>query len=199
MNTLTLVEETDPILTKPSAEFDFNNPPFDAKEFAQKLYDTMTRNNGLGLSACQVGVPYRIFSIRIDSDPLVIFNPNIIDQSDNIVLLDEGCLSFPVLYMKIKRPDWVKIRYQTSDGEFHTRKYVGMTARVILHEYDHMEGITFKDRASKLVLDRALKKQRILKNAHKKANLEFFKRQRMDGTIETVPQVVQTWYEKDEA
>jgi hypothetical protein len=61
-----------------------------------------------------------------------------------------------------------------------------------------MEGVTFKTRASKFVLDRAMRKQMILKRAHKKANIEFFKRQRLNGTTEIVPQVVQTWYETDE-
>lgn len=196
---MNLVSETDKRLYQPCQEFDFTNPPFDAKEFAQELYQSMTHHNGLGLSANQVGVPYRIFAIRIDADPLVIFNPKIVDQSENEILLDEGCLSFPLLYMKVKRPDWVRIRFQTHDGETHTELYGGMTARVILHEYDHMEGVTFKTRASKFVLDRAMRKQMILKRAHKKANIEFFKRQRLNGTTEIVPQVVQTWYEKDEA
>jgi peptide deformylase len=197
MNTLKLIGENDRILSQKCEEFDFNNSPFDAKEFEKELYEKMTKHNGLGLSANQVGVPYRIFAIRIDVDPLVIFNPTIVDQSENEILLDEGCLSFPLLYMKIKRPEWVRIRFQTSDGETHTEKYGGMTARVILHEYDHLEGITFKERASKFVLDRAMRKQMILKRAHKKANIEFFKRQRMNGTTEIVPQVVQTWYETD--
>jgi peptide deformylase len=195
---MNLVSETDKSLYQPCQEFDFSNPPFDAKEFAQQLYQNMTHHNGLGLSANQVGVPYRIFAIRIDADPLVVFNPKIVDQSENEILLDEGCLSSPLLYMKVKRPDWVRIRFQTHDGETHTELYGGMTARVILHEYDHMEGITFKQRASKFVLDRATRKQMILKRAHKKANIEFFKRNRLNGTTEIVPQVVQTWYEKDE-
>jgi peptide deformylase len=195
---MNLISDTDTFLYQPCQEFDFTNPPFDAKEFAQQLYQSMTHHNGLGLSANQVGVPYRIFAIRIDVDPLVIFNPKIVDQSENEILLDEGCLSFPLLYMKVKRPDWVRIRFQTHDGETHTELYGGMTARVILHEYDHMEGVTFKTRASKFVLDRAMRKQMILKRAHKKANIEFFKRQRLNGTTEIVPQVVQTWYETDE-
>jgi peptide deformylase len=195
---LEFVSETSPVLLQECKEFDFDNSPFEPKEFAESLYKTMTHHNGLGLSANQIDVPYRIFAIRIDTDPLVIFNPQIIDQSENDVLLDEGCLSFPLLYMKIKRPDWVRIRFQTSDGETHTEKYGGMTARVILHEYDHMQGVTFKERASKFALDRAMRKQMILKRAHKKPNIEFFKRQRLNGTTEIVPQVVQTWYETDE-
>jgi peptide deformylase len=195
---LQLVSETDKILYEPCQEFDFENPPFDAVEFAESLYNTMTKHNGLGLSANQVGVPYRIFAIRIDADPLVLFNPKIVDQSDDIILLDEGCLSFPLLYMRVKRPDWVRIRFQTSDGQTYTEKYGGMTARVILHEYDHLEGITFKQRASQLVLDRAVKKQSILKKAHKKANIEFLKVPLRDGTFKIIPQVNETWYEKDE-
>jgi peptide deformylase len=194
-----LVSESDKVLYQPCQEFDFSNPPFDAKEFSQQLYQNMTHHNGLGLSANQVGASYQIFAIRIDADPLVLFNPKIVDQSENDVLLDEGCLSFPLLYMKVKRPDWVRIRFQTHDGETHTELYGGLTARVILHEYDHMQGITFKDRASKFVLDRAIKKQIILKRAHKKANIEFFKRHRLNGTTEIIPQIVETWYETDEA
>jgi len=198
MKNLALVPETHKGLRERCLEFDFDNPPFDPVEFEQELYSLMTKRNGLGLSANQVGVQYRIFAIRIDADPLVIFNPQIVDQAETEITLDEGCLSFPLLYMKVKRPEWVRIRFQTSDGQTHTELYGGMTARVILHEYDHLQGVTFKERASKFVLDRALRKQMILKRAHKKANVEFFKRQRLDGTTELVPQVVGTWYEKDE-
>ncbi len=195
---LKLVPETDLILKQRCQEFDFDNPAFDPKQFAESLYTTMTKCNGLGLSANQVGVPYRIFAIRIDADPLVLFNPQIVDQSEETILLDEGCLSFPLLYMKIKRPDWIRIRFQTFDGQTYTEKYGGMTARVILHEYDHMEGITFKERASKFALDRAIRKQTILKRARKKANVVYHKLTKPDGTLHIVPQIEETWYEKDE-
>jgi peptide deformylase len=158
-----LLPEGSPMLLEPCVEFDFENPPFDPKEFAESLYETMKKYDGLGLSANQVGYPYRVFAVRTDEKPLIIFNPRIVDQSDNFISMKEGCLSFPLLYLSVKRPDKIRLRHQFYDGQTTTQQFIGMTARIVLHEYDHMEGKVFTQTASSFEKDRALRKRMILK------------------------------------
>lgn len=158
-----LVPETDPILKKRCEEFDFSNPPYDPEKFALNLYSAMVNHDGLGLSACQVGYPYRVFAMRTNSEnPLVLFNPRIVDTSDKLVSMKEGCLSFPLLFLNVKRPDSVRVRFQTHTGETKTELFIGMTARVVLHEYDHLEGIVYTSKASSFESQRALRKRMIL-------------------------------------
>lgn len=161
---LHLIPEDSGILKQLQGEFDFSNPLFDPKNLAERLNECMKRYNGLGLSACQVGIPFRVFAMRVDGDePYVLFNPKIVSQSDNMISMKEGCLSFPLLFMNVKRPDSVRLRYQTYTGETKTQQFIGMSARVALHEMDHMEGITYLSRASSFELQRATRKRMILK------------------------------------
>lgn len=122
--------------------FDFSNPPIDPIELAQNLTETMLANGGIGLAANQCGLPYRVFAVA--SNPvLVCFNPIIVDRTTETVELEEGCLSFKGLILKIKRPLAIKARFTMPNGVTETHKYTGMTARIFQHEYDHIEGITF--------------------------------------------------------
>jgi peptide deformylase len=165
-----LVPETSPILLQKCEEFDFNNPPFDPEQFAINLYNAMVNHDGLGISACQVGYPYRVFAMRTNSEnPLVLFNPRIVDVSDNMVSMKEGCLSFPLLYLNVKRPDYVRIRFQEYTGETITETFVGMTARVALHEYDHLEGKVFTSVASSFETQRAMRKRMIFQRKVRRA------------------------------
>lgn len=164
-----LIPETSSTLLEPCQDFDFENPPYDPKEFAESLYNMMAKHDGLGLSANQVGFPYRVMAIRTDENPLVIFNPRIIYTSENFVSMKEGCLSFPLLYLSVKRPDLVRIRYQNWENFTDTNTFIGMSARVALHEYDHLEGKVFTQVASKFESQRALRKRMILQRKVKKA------------------------------
>jgi peptide deformylase len=150
-------------LTVISKPFDFNAPPFDPQEFAVKLGEKMIRSNGIGLAAVQVGVPYRIFVVR--TDPVyVCFNPRIVDVSGEELVDEEGCLSFPGMRIKVKRHDELRLRFQNHDGHFVTRKFAGLASRVTQHEYDHLDGILFYNRASHFHRDKALEKwERALK------------------------------------
>lgn len=165
---LKFVPETADILLKPSELFDFNNPPFDPIEFALALHEKMVKNDGLGLSANQVGYPYQVFAIRVSEEPFVIFNPKIVNVSENLISMKEGCLSFPLLYMNVKRPDACRVRYQLSNGNTETNQFIGMTARVVLHEYDHMIGKVFTQAVSTFERSRSLRKREILKRKVKK-------------------------------
>jgi peptide deformylase len=165
---LEFVPETSPVLLQECKEFDFDNPPFDPKEFAQALHDKMIKSDGLGLSANQVGQPYRVFVMRTGETPYAVFNPRVVDVSDNELTMKEGCLSFPLLYLNVKRPDAVRIRFQNEHGETNTERFIGMTARIALHEFDHMLGKVYTQKASTFETQRALRKRMILKRKVKK-------------------------------
>ena len=164
MNDLILVPETNDILKRATVPFDFRNPPIDPRVLSDQLHECMVKNKGLGLSAPQVGLQYKVFAIHVsDTDPFVMFNPKIVNVSEKEIGMKEGCLSFPLLFMNVKRPDSVRIRYQNFEGEVETKQFIGMTARIVLHEMDHMDGITFLNRASSFELQRATRKRGILK------------------------------------
>jgi peptide deformylase len=147
--------------------FDFSNPPDDPIQFSYDLLSTMRHYRGIGLAANQVGKPYRVFAI--DSYPaLMCFNPQIIDFSkDNLIYLDEGCLSYPNLFIRIKRPAVIKVRYTEPNGNVKTAAFDGLTSRIFQHELDHLNGIIFYQRASLVDRQRAFKQRKIM-NRRKK-------------------------------
>jgi peptide deformylase len=153
-----LVDRNDPILTTPCRAFDFKNPPFDPIEFAHDLVKFMYENNGIGLAANQVGVPYRVFAMRGSPENFVCFNPKIIQPSEMEITLEEGCLTYPNLIVKITRPQHVRVRFTTPNGDTTTRQFTGMTARVFQHEFDHLDGIIFYNLANRYHRNTALKK-----------------------------------------
>jgi peptide deformylase len=155
-----LVLKDDPVLINKCQNFDFTNPSFDPVDFSQELIKYMYDKNGLGLAANQVGVPYRIFAMRAHPENFVCFNPKIVQQSEQQITLEEGCLTYPGLLVKIKRPEFVRVRFSTPNGDTITRQFVGMSARVFQHEYDHLEGIRFYDKANKFHRDQAMRKWR---------------------------------------
>lgn len=155
---MNLVSSTDKILTTPCEKFDFSNPPFDPSEFARNLVKFMYEQNGIGLAANQIGVPYQIFAMRGQPENFVCFNPKIVDASNEEILLDEACLTYPGLSVKIKRPRHVRVRFNTPNGDTLTKQFTGMTARIVQHEIDHLNGILFYNRANKFHRDQAMKK-----------------------------------------
>jgi peptide deformylase len=152
-----LVPADDPILREVQPEFDFLNPPTDPVQLAVDLAEHMMYYNGIGLAAPQLGLPYRAFVLR--SDPiLAVFNPIITDFSSEQTSSEEGCLSFPHLFFKVKRPNAIKVRYYEPNGNVQNKKWTGMSARAFLHEFDHLEGILYIDYASDLKLQFAKKR-----------------------------------------
>lgn len=156
---LDLVQSDHQLLQIELEEFDFTNPPIHPGELANNLIETMLANKGLGISANQCGLPYRVFVMHT-SPTKVCFNPRVVTVSEENIVLDEGCLSFPNLFIKVKRPQRIKVRYQDIVGETHTETFVGMTARIFLHELDHMNGKNFTRRANPIHLERALREQK---------------------------------------
>jgi len=142
---------------------------FDSEEESLSLEKRMIKfmidNRGIGLAANQIGIDKRIFILGSESlnnfpKPMALFNPFIIESSKTLVEDQEGCLSFPGLWLKIKRPEWVVGGYYTSAGIYREQKFEGYAAKCFQHELDHLDGICFIDKISKLKLNLALRKQR---------------------------------------
>ena len=153
-----LVEEATKVLRNPTSEFDFENPPECPKEVEKNLSEAMERVGGIGLSANQLGLDYRVFVMRTaDSGIKAFFNPEVTKLSKETEMMKEGCLSFPDIYLMIKRPKAIEFEYTDSDGERHTLQLEGLGSRCVQHELDHLNGIIFLQRASRFKIERALK------------------------------------------
>jgi len=153
-----LIEEASKVLREPTDLFDFENPPEDPKEIEKNLAEAMSRFGGLGLSANQLGLNYRVFVMKTaDKGTMAFFNPEITKLSQETELLKEGCLSFPDIYLMIKRAKVIEFDFIDSDGEKHTLQLDGIGSRCVQHEIDHLNGIIFLQRASQFKIERALK------------------------------------------
>lgn len=168
-----LVDMNDPILREEMPEFDFDEPLATLK--AQQLYETMKTGlqalGGLGLSANQVGIRERMFVFGDGSDPDNIacaFNPIIVSYIGDEIKMEEGCLSYPGLLLKIKRPSAIRVRYANFDGRIKTMQFEGVTARVFQHELDHLNGIRFTDRVNPLYRDSVRQKLKKIQRAKKR-------------------------------
>lgn len=166
-----LVDKNHPILSRRVDQFDFDQPPIDPIELATHLVEMLNKYNGLGLAANQLGLPYRAFAMRTEPR-LVCFNPQIVYQSDDHIVLEEGCLTYPGLYVKIRRPSWIRMRFTEANGDVRTEKFYGITARCVQHELDHLEGINYLSRASRIHLDRAKRQKKLLDRMKRKSNNE---------------------------
>lgn len=155
---LKLIPSTDSVLHTAPKEFDFNGD-IDAAMFSNIMHDRMKELGGVGLSANQVGLNLRMFVLGAGDVKMSVFNPEIIETSEEQVSLDEGCLSFPGIYMKVQRPVTCKVKFKNVNNETVEQELSGLTARIFLHEYDHMLGMTFKERVSQLKWDIASKRK----------------------------------------
>ena len=162
-----LIPPSDPRVQTAIAPFDdamLKDEGFkDRKELADKMYEAMKKYGGIGLSANQVGLPFNMFVMGDHPNlengmKLTCFNPMIISKSDETVVMEEGCLTFPFLFLKITRPRKIVVKYTDENNELKEGQLDGMMSRVWQHEYEHMLGRTFTEHASKLKLDRAYKK-----------------------------------------
>ena len=121
----------------------------DRHHLSKILIDNMIHHNGIGISANQIGIWERAFAMVRDlehQEVMVCFNPRIIKSYTEEVEMEEGCLSYPELFLKIKRPDKIVVKYEDEDKKTHKIKLEGLASRVFQHEYDHMEGIDFTQR-----------------------------------------------------
>ena len=165
-----------PFLDENLEQFGFK----DRKDLSKVMYDNMAKYGGLGLSANQIGLPYRMFVMGghpqiEDGKVRSVFNPLINDVSPESINLKEGCLSFPFLFLSIKRPKWCSVKYTNENGEEIEETLHGMSARIFMHENEHMNGYVFTDLVSKLKLERAEKsKQKMIKEIKRRqSGLKF--------------------------
>jgi len=150
-----LVNADNPILKQKLPTFDFSNPPIDPLELSVNLAETMLAENGIGLAANQCGLPYRVFVLLAD-EIIPCFNPVIVDQSTEMILLEEGCLSYPGLSVKVKRPKKIKVRFAEPNGNVVTKVFDGITSRAFQHELSHLNGIVHLNEASYIHRKQAL-------------------------------------------
>lgn len=183
-----IIEVPDPLLkqiSEPVTVFD------DAlKTLVADMFETMYAAPGIGLAAIQVGVPLRVLVIDLQPDdpdaepelcnahgghahyhtptlkePRVFINPEILGESDDFNVYNEGCLSVPEIYAEVERPAAVRARWQDETGQFHEEDLDGMIATCLQHEMDHLDGIVFIDHLSRLKRQMVLKKLEKLRRA----------------------------------
>lgn len=150
---LTLVAEADPILKTSLPLWNFSIPTF---TLINDLHETMKHWNAFGLAANQIGSKVRVFVMR---DRAACYNPEILEFSDTTIVDEEGCLSYPGLFVPVKRAAEIKVVYQNLDGDHVTETLSGMNARVFQHELDHLNGIVMLDRANLYHRTQAIKKR----------------------------------------
>jgi peptide deformylase len=163
---LKIVKYPDTILEEVMPAFDFANPIMDPKELETEMLAVMFAHDGIGLAAPQVGIRTRVFTmghILMKEQSSAYFNPEVVDASTDLLDVEEGCLSFPTVFVKIKRPSWIVGKYFDSEGNEHQNKFEGYDCKCFLHELDHLNGINFKDRLSTLKWAMAVKKSKKVK------------------------------------
>ena len=127
-------------------------------EFCNNMFETMKNYGGIGLSANQVGKPYRMFVMGDNPNiekgkKWVCINPEITNVSKDTIRYKEGCLTFPFLFLDIERPQKVKVRYLNEQLETVEEEFDGIVSRCYQHELDHMYGKVFTELVSKLNRD----------------------------------------------
>jgi len=153
---LELVPEDHPILSTKLPEVPDD---LDLTTLSKDMFLIMWSNGGIGLAAPQVGMAVRMFIMGPQEGPhYVCINPEVIETGPEITG-SEGCLSFPALWLNIKRPEWVHARYRTLDGQIVEQKFESLLARCYVHELDHLNGVTFVNYSSDLGLKLARNRQ----------------------------------------
>lgn len=153
-----LLAEGHPQLLEMTDEWDFETDG-SPEELIREMAKFMTDNGGVGLAAPQIGVKKRIFIMGNFVKLVACINPKISSLSEERANDLEGCLSFPELFMKVKRPASAIVNYYTISGELVERELTGLEARVFLHEYDHLIGVTFDQRVGNVTLRMAKDKR----------------------------------------
>jgi peptide deformylase len=157
-----LVNESDPILKQQAENWDFKNH-VNAAVIEREMLELMRVSNGIGLAANQVGLLRRVFVMKLaDGREIGCFNPWIMFGDNDKIEDNEGCLSFPNLWLKVERHNKITASYLDSTGKQCIIELEGIDSRCFQHELDHLNGITFTEYVSDLKLKMARKKQRKL-------------------------------------
>lgn len=151
------IDEQLEVLRKISTELDDIND--EIIEFADRMVDSMRSANGIGLAAPQVGLNKRFFVMEIEeNEVLYFFNPMIIGTSEELSTYEEGCLSLPEMYGKVKRPAIIEVQAWNRRGRPFKMEASGLAATCIQHEIDHLDGKLFIDYLSDRKKDKIMKK-----------------------------------------
>ena len=145
MAVLEVVKYPDPRLREPT--FEVAEITDEIRELVRDLIDTMFSLNAAGIAAIQVGRLERIFIIdgkvatgQETADPLVFINPEVVETGKGLVISEEGCLSFPDVYVDVKRPRWARLKALDADGNSFEVDGEGLLGRALQHEFDHLTG-----------------------------------------------------------
>jgi peptide deformylase len=188
-----IVAYGDPVLRKDCRAIEKGE--LDVKKLAEDMFETMYAASGVGLAAPQIGKDIRIFVVdghqmnesledgeeknpHLEGFKKVFINAEILEEDGEEWGYEEGCLSIPDVRAEVYRPETVKIRYFDTDWNEHTEVYEDMAARIIQHEYDHIEGILFTDHVSSLKKQLLKKKLTNISKGIAKADykLRFYKK-----------------------
>ena len=156
-----LVKETDPFLREKPEVFNFENPQVDPEKLSAQLIENMIYYEGYGLSANQISIPIQAFSMLMDENAQVVFNPEILEWDEETTYMKEGCLSFPGLWIAIERAKTVAVKFQVFDGKEQAGSMTELSARIFQHESEHMDGDLFIDNVNKFKLKSAMRKRNI--------------------------------------
>ena len=173
-----LIKETSEMLTRPMPAFDFNNPIMPPQELVDEMQRVRKENGGIGLAAPQVGVETRVLVIGaggmetdgVDEFNKAFFNPSIKYLEGEESYMIEGCLTFPGLFVKIKRPDAACINYFDQDGVNFEEVFTSMVSRILQHEIDHLNGVLFTTRANRVHLEKAKRDRKLSERRRKRMN-----------------------------
>ena len=151
-----------------STSFDFKKDSIDEYQDLDKFENDMIRlmikQNGIGLAANQIGITKRFFAIGSDTfdninKPVIMWNPEIENESEEKTLDIEGCLSFPNIFVQVLRPKIIDVKWQNKNGDIMRTTLDNMASKCFQHELDHLNGITFNKRVSKLKWDMGIKRR----------------------------------------
>jgi len=174
MAVLTIIETPDPRLRQISQPVEQVDD--ELRALMDDMVDTMYAAAGIGLAAIQVGIPKRVLVIDLqDGDgegeqarnPRYFVNPEIVSESDELSVYNEGCLSVPEMYAEVTRPAAVRARWLDYDGVAHEEELDDMMATCLQHEMDHLNGVLFIDHLSRLKRDMLLKRLEKIRKAAK--------------------------------
>lgn len=159
--------DPDPLLYQKLEDIDIDQ--YDLSVIEKSMIDIMLANKGIGIAANQVGFDRRVIVVKPQGkEPFAMFNPKLVSAENPDIQDQEGCLSFPNLYLPIKRYNSVAVEFVDKYKKSCTMLFEGYDAKCVQHELDHLDGICFTSKVSKLKLDLAQKKQRKLKNGRTK-------------------------------
>ena len=174
MKELKFVPGNAPVMQQPLPQFEdaqLEKLGYESRQqLVDQMFDFQLKWKGIGLTCNQVGLPIKMFTLGGVAEleagrRLACFNPEITKVSKTQVMIEEGCLTFPGLYLKLSRPQDIQVKFEDEKGDVQELTLSGMMSRAYQHEWDHTQGRIFIQRASKLKLDRAMKRQtKIMQN-----------------------------------